>query len=195
MHVLTLIFLYYFLAGDLHIPDGSIDFVRENFPYVKVVVNDRNSGLSITNNKGASFAIGDYLFFFNNDTDAFPDLIRKLVSAIEEDERYGLVYAVQLPYDSSLDEDWYKKRSVGFSACGADIYGYPCPALSIDKIFYPDAAIFIKKEVFFEIGSFDPDFFLYGEDVDISWRVHLLGYKIAYVDEPLFRHDSNCMQT
>jgi len=102
---------------------------------------------------------------------------------------------VQLPYDSSLDEDWYKKRSVGFSACGADIYGYPCPALSRDKIFYPDAAIFIKKEVFFEIGGFDPDFFLYGEDVDISWRVHLLGYKIAYVDEPLFRHDSNCMQT
>lgn len=174
--------------------DGSVNFVRENFAQVKLTVNDKNSGLSITSNNGAKLATGYYLFFFNNDTVAFPDLISNLVEAIEKDPDAVVAYSVQLPYDKSLDDVWIKARERGFSACGADIYGNPCPALTKEKMFYPDAAIFIKRKVFDEIGGFDPDFFLYGEDIDICWRVHLMGYKMVYADNARFRHDSHCTQ-
>jgi GT2 family glycosyltransferase len=174
--------------------DGSVEFVRQNFPQIKISVNAINSGLSVTSNNGASLAKGEYLFFFNNDTVAFPDLVANLVSAIEGNPDAAVAYPAQLPYDSKLDPEWYNSRKKGFSACGADMYGNPCPALSEDKVFYPDAAIFIKRNVFDEIGRFDPAFFLYGEDIDICWRVHLMGYRIVYVDNARFRHDSGCTQ-
>ncbi len=174
--------------------DGSVHFVRDHFPQIKLVANDRNSGLSITSNNGAKVARGEYLFFLNNDTIAFPDLVANLVAAIERDTNAAVAYPVPLPYDSSQDVEWNKLRKQTFAACGVDIYGYPCRALHKEKIFYPDAGIFIKRQVFDEVGGFDPDFFLYGEDIDISWRVHLLGYKIVYVEEALFRHDSSCIQ-
>lgn len=174
--------------------DGSVEFVRQHFPRVKIAVNATNSGLSLTSNNAAKIAKGSYLLFFNNDTVAFPDLLDNLVAAIERDVNAAIAYPVPLPYDSIKDEEWNNARKKGFAACGADIYGNPCPALQENKIFYPDAAIFIKREVFERIGGFDPDFFLYGEDIDICWRVHLTGYKIVYVDGARFRHDSHCTQ-
>lgn len=174
--------------------DGSVGFVGQRFPQVKIVVNADNSGLSVTSNNGARIARGEYLLFFNNDTIAFPDLIANLVEAIESNSYAGVAYPLQLPYDSNQDDEWNKSRPDGFSACGVDIYGNPCPALSEEKMFYPDAAIFIKRKVFDGIGGFDPEFFLYGEDIDICWRVHLLGYKIIYAGNARFRHDSHCAQ-
>jgi len=174
--------------------DGSVDFVRDHFPQIKLVANDRNSGLSITSNNGVQVTQGEYLFFLNNDTIAFPDLVTNLVAAIERDTNAAVAYPVPLPYDSSQDVEWNKSRKQAFAACGVDIYGYPCRALHKEKIFYPDAGIFIKREVFDQVGGFDPDFFLYGEDIDICWRIHLLRYKIVYVEEARFRHDSTCIQ-
>ncbi|MFC1804513.1 glycosyltransferase family 2 protein [Candidatus Omnitrophota bacterium] len=174
--------------------DGSPDFVRANFPETKITVNKKNSGLSVTSNNGARLARGEYLFFFNNDTIAFPDLVANLVRVIEDKPDAAVASPVQLPYDSRLDEEWAKSRAQGFSACGTDIYGNPCPALSEEKMFYPDAAIFIKRKVFEEIGGFDPDLFLFGNDIDICWRVHLLGYKIICADRARFRHDSHSSQ-
>ncbi len=175
--------------------DGSVDAVRRDFPQVKISVNNKNSGLSVTSNNGAMLANGDYLLFYNNDTIAFSDFIEKLVASIEADTLNGVAYPFQLPYRQEDDSEYYRKHGNGFSACGADIFGNPCPALSTEKMFYPDAAIFIKRKVFNVVGGFDPKFFLYGEDVDICWRVHLLGYKIVYAPDAKFRHDSGCSQT
>lgn len=175
--------------------DGSVDLVRRDYPQVKISINEKNSGLSVTSNNGAGLAKGDYLLFYNNDTVSFPDFISSLVTAIEKDTLNGVAYPFQLPYYEEQDLKCPKKHANYFSACGVDIFGNPCPALSMEKMFYPDAAIFIKREIFDAVGGFDPKFFLYGEDVDICWRVHLLGYKIAYVPHAKFRHDSRCSQT
>lgn len=174
--------------------DNSVAFVKEHFPKVKIVVNPRNSGSGVTSNNGASIAGGEYLFFFNNDTVAFRDLIVNLVHAIEKNSSAAVAYPTQLPYNARYDEEWQKAREKGFGAYGVDIYGNPCPARKPEKAFYPDAAIFITREAFEKVGKFDPDFFLYGEDVDLCWRVHLMGYGTVFADEARFRHDSECSQ-
>lgn len=173
--------------------DGSVEFVRENYPSVILAVNEKNSGLSVTSNNGAKKAKGDYLLFYNNDTISFPNFIEEMVRVADSSSEIGVVCPVQLPYrpeDDAKMNDMQKEIGVG-----SDIYGYICLAGDAGHIFYPDAAIFIRSNLFQKIGGFDPDFFLYGEDMDICWRVHLLGYKIAPALEAKFRHDSFCAKT
>lgn len=168
--------------------DGSADFVRNTFPDVKLVVNKKNSGLAITSNRGAEIARGKYLLFYNNDTIALPDFIENMVKVTEGgDGNVAVCCPRQLPYREEDDS-----KALDSMGSGSDIYGYICLTESAGHIFYPDAAIFIKRSVFDEIGGFDPDFFLYGEDMDLCWRVHLAGYKIAPVPSARFRHDSFC---
>jgi GT2 family glycosyltransferase len=170
--------------------DGSVEFVKTHFPKVKITRNSRNSGLSAASNNGAKLAGGSYLLFYNNDTIAFRDFVERMVEAAERDPCVGVCCACQLPYreeeDATVSEE---RKDMGG---GSDIYGYICLARDAGHIFYPDAAIFIRKDLFEQIGGFDPDFFLYGEDMDICWRVHLMGYKIIPVKEAKFRHDSLC---
>lgn len=172
--------------------DKSIDIMKKYFPKVKLAVNPKNAGLSAVSNRGAKLAHGKYLFFYNNDTIAFSRLIEEMINTAESDGDIGVVCPVQLSYNPKLDKkrDEYQK-DIGV---GSDIYGYICSAKDSGHIFYPDAAIFIRKEVFRKIGGFDNDFFLYGEDMDLCWRVHLLGYVIKPSMKAKFRHDSFCGQ-
>jgi len=177
--------------------DGSteddVEYVRKNYPSVILAVNEKNSGLSITSNNGAKKAKGDYLLFYNNDTISFPNFVEEMVKVADSSPEAGVVCPIQLPYRSEDDakmNDLQKEVGVG-----SDIYGYICMAKDAGHIFYSDAAIFIKTDLFQKIGGFDPDFFLYGEDMDICWRVHLLGYKIVPALEAKFRHDSFCAKT
>jgi len=172
--------------------DGSIDFMKDNFPSVKLAVNPRNSGLSVTSNNGAKLARGKYMLFYNNDTISFPSFVEELVKVAEENVSAGIVCPTQLPYLPSDDNKRSKEQKE--LGAGSDIYGYVCLASWSGHIFYPDAAIFMRANVFKEIGGFDPDFFLYGEDMDLCWRVHLLGYTIIPAPRSKFRHDSFCAQ-
>lgn len=170
--------------------DKSVDFVRNNFPSVLIHINKINSGLSVTSNLGAKLAKGKYILFYNNDTISDRNFIKEMVSVAELDKKIGVVCPVQLPYlkkdDKNMTED---QKNIGV---GSDIYGYICTAKDAGAIFYPDAAIFIRKGVFKKTAGFDNDFFLYGEDMDLCWRVHLLKYKIVSCPKAIFRHDSFC---
>lgn len=173
--------------------DGSVDFIRQNYPEVILSINEKNSGLSITSNNGAQKAKGKYLLFYNNDTISFPDFIKEMIKVAEASEKTGIVCPIQLPYKPEDDAKMGEaQKDIGV---GSDIYGYICLAKDAGHIFYPDAAIFIRRDLFDKIGGFDPDFFLYGEDMDICWRVHLLGYKISPAPKAKFRHDSFCAQS
>jgi len=173
--------------------DNSVKFVEKNYPQVKIFVNEENAGLALTSNRGARLTRGEYLLFYNNDTIASPYFIAEMVKKAKKDKKIGVVCPRQLPYrpedDTKRTED---ERGIGV---GSDIYGYICTVRDAHHIFYPDAAIFIRADLFRKIKGFDPNFFLYGEDMDICWRVHLLGYKIVPVPKAKFRHDSACAIT
>lgn len=160
--------------------DRSVEFVRENYPEVKAVDNGENLGLAIASNRGAEYAKGKYLFFYNNDTRAGRQMLKRLVEEMEKDPRLGICGCTTMTYDG---------REVINSGVACDIYGYP---FGDGEPLYVDAAIFIRREVFDEIGGFDPEMFLYGEDRDICWRTLLYGYDVRVVPEAVFFHDSFC---
>lgn len=166
--------------------DDSAEFIRKGYPKVKVLELGANLGLAVASNRGAQVAQGEYLFFLNNDTISDKSLLTELVKAARTDSKIGACACDVFTYDG-------KNRigeSVGLSV---DRFGYPCGYQRPGHpLFYPDAAIFIRKCVFDEIGGFDPKLFLYGEDRDLCWRVWLQGYRIVAVGSAKFLHDSAC---
>ena len=160
--------------------DNSVRFVRMNYPRIKVVDNKANLGLAIASNLGAEQAGGKYLFFYNNDTIAEQGMIEELVTAAESDPGTGIFGCTTMTYDG---------KEVINSGVACDVYGYPYGG---GEPLYVDAAIFIRKSVFDEIGGFDPKLFLYGEDRDICWRAQIYGHGVKVVPTAVFYHDSFC---
>lgn len=160
--------------------DKSTDYIKKNYPEIEVVALGANLGLSIASNKGSELAKGKYLFFYNNDTIADKEMLAELVRAMESNPRAGICGCRTLTYDGSSEIN-----------CGVhmDIFGYP---YGKGRPFYVDAGIFIRKDVFDEIGGFDPKLFLYCEDRDICWRCLLYGYDIIVAKSAKFYHDSFC---
>ena len=138
-----------------------------------------NIGLAAAQNKGARQAKGEYLFFLNNDTLVKEDIFEQLLTLYRRPDVLG---CRMFNYDGTKELD---------SALSVDRFG--CPAGKTGRMFYPDGAIFIRKSIFDEIGGFDEKLFLYGEDRDLLWRVHLAGYTVGYCANAVFFHNSACV--
>lgn len=172
--------------------DNSIKFVELNFPNIKISKLDENSGLSINSNKAREIANGDFLLFFNNDTFMPKDFISNCVEKIKNDNG-DAICVMQYPYNEKDDYQYLNDYHSSDIGTGIDCFGYVCTAKDAGFIFYPDAHIFMKTEVFDNLGGFDPNILLYGEDVDLFWRFHLSNYKLTINNDIYFRHNSSCV--
>ena len=175
--------------------DGSIEFVRENYPEVKIVALDKNYGFAKGNNIGMEEALKNeeikYIALLNNDTEASPHWLGELTQALNNNSdigfcaskilrfynrqiieeaghafcRYGFAYKLGVGEE---DKGQYDNSRMVFSACaGAAIY---------------------RKSMIEEIGLFDEDFFAYFEDLDLDFRAQLRGYKCLYVPMAVVYH-------
>lgn len=171
--------------------DGSAEFIKTNFPQVKIIRSSNNLGSAGGYNLGILKAKGKYVATLNDDIEVDPDWLRPLVNIME---KYPDVVGVDSKY---LD---YYDRSRFDTSAGAgryiDFTGNPIlrGRGKEDKGQYDETArIFtcctvFRREVFNEIGLFDRDFFYGYEDVDLSWRINLRGYRILYVPSSRIYH-------
>ena len=174
--------------------DGSLDLVVRKYgadSRLKVIANRQNLGFAEGCNKGASKAEGEYLIFFNYDTEVEPDAIEKLVAALEENASIGAAQSKLLMISD-------KKRLDG-AGDFTSIVGWPYSRgrFEVDYGQYDSgteifgargAAMIVRKSVFEEVGRFDSDYFMYYEDLDLSWRIRLRGYKILFVPDSVVYH-------
>ena len=170
--------------------DGSADFVRERFPSVRVIALQRNLGFAGGNNAGAATARGRYVAFLNNDTAAQPGWLSALRAGVDEDAGFALttsriVYmhdpaTIDSAGDGVLRWGGAFKRHHGAPAHEAD---------QSEEVFgVCGAACLMPRAVFEELGGFDEDFFASHEDVDLSYRARLRGYRCRYVADAIVRH-------
>lgn len=170
--------------------DGTLEHVRSRFPWVRTVALDRNRGFAGGNNAGAREARGRYLAFLNNDTVADSGWLRALLAGL--DEAAGTVLA------TSRIVYMHDPRIVDSAGDGLTRSGgafkrhHGCDASEVNEsreVFGACGAAFvITKAVFDELGGFDEDFFVSHEDVDLSYRARLRGYRCRYVAEAIVRH-------
>ena len=170
--------------------DGTADFVRQAFPWVKVVALPENLGFAGGNNAGAREARGRLLAFLNNDTVPDSRWLSTLQGGLDEGAGFALA-ASRIVYmhdprvidsagDGMLRWGGAFKRHHG---------GAVEHALESGEVFGAcGAAFLLPKGVFDELGGFDEDFFASHEDVDLSYRARLRGYRCRYVADAVVRH-------
>jgi GT2 family glycosyltransferase len=164
--------------------------VRERFPWVRLVALDRNRGFTGGNNAGAREARGRYVAFLNNDTAADPGWLRALRCGIDADAGF-LLTTSRIVY--MHDPEIIDSAGDGFLRCGGAFkrhHGAPAHAAgeSVEVFGVCGAACLMPKAVFDELGGFDEEFFASHEDVDLSYRARLLGYRCRYVADAIVRH-------
>jgi GT2 family glycosyltransferase len=170
--------------------DGSAEFVRARFPRVRVVELTQNRGFAGGNNVGAQTARGEFIAFLNNDTVAEKGWLRALRSGIDMSTGFALatsriVYmhdprVIDSAGDGLLRWGGAFKRHHGQSV---DLAG-----ATVEVFGVCGAACLMPKSVFDEVGGFDDAFFASHEDVDLSYRARLRGYRCRYVPDAIVRH-------
>jgi GT2 family glycosyltransferase len=170
--------------------DGTADLVRARFPWVRFVALDRNHGFAGGSNAGARAARGAYLAFLNNDTVADPAWLRTLRAGLDEADRVALATSrIVYMHDPEVVDSAGDSMTRWGGAFKRHHGGRASEAMQSREVFGAcGAAFMIPKAVFEEIGGFDEDFFVSHEDVDLSYRARLRGYRARYVAESVVRH-------
>ena len=168
--------------------DGSVAYIRENFPGVRIVQNTNNRGFAGGTNDGIRVAEGSFILTLNNDTKSDPHFIEELVKHMA-DPSVGMCASKMLSYDGTLIDS----TGICISRSGAAWdrgRGSPAECYSVEEeMFGPCAgAALYRRSMLDEIGLFDEDFFLVFEDVDLAYRARLTGWKCIYTPKAIVYH-------
>ena len=172
--------------------DGSKELVKERYPDIRVIELDRNYGFAGGVNRGIKPALNegaDLIALLNNDAVADPDWLKNLVEAAEKHPEAGIITSKIVRTNGLLDStgDFYSS------------WGFPFPRGrdeedrgqydSQTEIFGASGgASLYRAEMLRQIGLFDEEFFAYYEDVDISFRAQLAGWKVRYEPGAVVHH-------
>lgn len=177
--------------------DGSKEWIRSNYPDVKIASFDRNYGYCGGNNRAVPFATKEILLFLNNDV----EVDKNWLYAINEGFIEPNVAAVQPKMKAFLNKDHFEYA--GAAGGFIDKFGYPfCRGRlfdtvepdhgqyddTIDLFWASGAALAIRKDIFIDTGGFDEDFEFHMEEIDLCWRLQNEGYRIKYAPDSTVYH-------
>jgi len=165
--------------------DGSTDYVREQYPAVRIVSLPTNKGYAGGNNAGIQVAAGKYIALLNNDTKADPDWLANLLKAAEESPPSTGMWASKiLSYDRPDVIDnvglllYPDGLGRGKGRLERDEGQHESPG---EALFPSGCAGLYRRAMLDEIGLFDDEFFAYADDVDLGLRARLAGWSCSYV--------------
>jgi GT2 family glycosyltransferase len=192
------------LVIDNNSSDGSKDFFAGKFPEVHFIWHDENIGFAKANNLALQECSGEYVLFLNPDTILPEDCLEKCTSFLEAQTTQSALGVRMIDGSGNFLRE--SKR------------GFPSPSTSLFKLaglakLFPHSKIFaryylgnldehknqeidvlagafmmIPKKILDEVGSFDESFFMYGEDIDLSYRIQKAGYKNYYFADSTIIH-------
>ena len=198
--------------------DNSTEILKQKFNHrIKLIESDTNLGFGKANNLGVGFAQGEYVFLLNSDTVLVNNAIKILYDYISQNKEIGVVggnlYSVDMKENSSFslvfdDIETLKHKSrwvniikeIAFRVYRQKFYNeeqkrnfaykntfnHTDSPLEVAYIFGTD--MMLSKALYNEMHGFDPDFFMYAEEEELSWRIHKAGYKSVNVPQAKIIH-------
>ncbi|ODS39742.1 MAG: glycosyl transferase [Candidatus Altiarchaeales archaeon WOR_SM1_79] len=168
--------------------DGSVDFVKENFPSVRIFRNSENLGFAEGTNIGIQKSEGDLIALFNQDAIANKNWLANLVEVIESSEDIAAV-AGKVYYWG----DKYGKNAVFCTWSKVDPYtavpyNFTGNETKNAVDYLTGCAMLVKKKTIDEIGLLDTGYFLYFDETDWCARMIRAGYKLIYVPDAIVWH-------
>ncbi|MEL6772721.1 MAG: glycosyltransferase family 2 protein [Bacteroidota bacterium] len=191
------------IVVDNNSPDQSAERLQEafpeaEFPHVIVVANTHNPGFAAANNQGAALATGRILFFLNPDTIVLDDAVARLVEYIDAHPKAGAVGPYVLNTDQtdqpSLQRfptfgyllDFY--LPVGSLFSGASRRLDYVPPQSEPAEIIKGCALAVKATTFQEVKGWDESYFMYSEESELCWALHIAGYTNYFLREARIVH-------
>ena len=177
--------------------DNSVDFVKTQFPEVKVIENKTNGGYAKGYNDALQFVDEDIFCLLNSDIEVTKNWLQPILDTFKTESDTAIIQPKILDY-----KDKTKFEYAGAAGGFIDKYGYPyCRGrifntIESDTNQYPNsnifwasgACFFIRKQVFNQLNGFDESFFAHQEEIDLCWRAFNLNYKTKYVSESTVFH-------
>jgi len=176
--------------------DGSQSMVKRKFPSVYLIENHKNFGFSKANNQALRMAKGRYVFILNPDTLIQEDTLVALKNFLDNHSEAGAVGcklinpdgSFQINSRRSMPTPWVAfTRIIGLSRMfpKSRIFGrynltYRSPDVESEIDVLSGSLMFIRRDVLDKVGHFDENFFMYGEDIDLCYRIKQEGWKIFY---------------
>jgi len=176
--------------------DGSVEFIREKFPQITLIVNQTNLGFSKANNAALKIAKGKFILLINPDTIVSEDTITKMIEFLNEHPDAGLAGCKILNPDGSLQlacrrsfpgpwTSFCKVTGLSTLFPKSKLFAkYNLTYLDENSTYEVDAIsgsfMMMKREAYEKVGGFDEQFFMYGEDLDLCYRIQKNGYKVYY---------------
>ncbi len=184
--------------------DGSIEYLKKKFTKVKFIVNEKNEGFAKANNTALKQCRSEFILFLNPDTIIPENILENCISFFQQHENAGAVGVKMIDGSGKFLPE--SKRSFPsplisfFKLCGlADLFpksalfnryalGY-LPQNEINEVdVLCGAFIMAKRNVLKNISGFDEAFFMYGEDIDLCYRIQQQGFKIFYLGTETIIH-------
>ena len=168
--------------------DGSVDFLKQNFPEVNVIVNEFNGGYATGYNLALKQIEAEYYVLLNSDIEVTDNWIMPIIDLMDSDSNIAACQPKILSFEAR-DKFEYAGGAGGF----IDAYGYPfCrgrlfQSLETDSGQYDDtkevfwasgACMFVRADLYHKYGGLDDDFFAHMEEIDLCWRLKNYGHKI-----------------
>jgi GT2 family glycosyltransferase len=171
--------------------DGSVDYVRAHFPGVRIVALSRNRGFAGGNNAGFQHARGDWIALLNNDTVADPRWLEALLEGRQTEPAVGALASkilfkedpstinsvgLNLYRDGRGGDRGFRQRDQGQFDASVEVFGAS------------GAGMLLRRALLDDVGGFDERFFMYYEDLDLSWRARLRGWSIRSAPAAIVQH-------
>ncbi len=178
--------------------DDSVAFVTTTFPEVKIIQNKVNGGYAKGYNDALSKIDADVFCLLNSDVEVTKDWLVPILTTFKSRKEVAAIQPKILDYKKKTHFEYAGAAGgyidkLGFPYCRGRIFD----TLEEDHGQYDDtttifwasgACIFIRKQVFEEVGKLDEDFFAHQEEIDLCWRVHSNDYTILYESSSTIYH-------
>jgi len=186
--------------------DNTIDLVRDEFPFVKLVANPDNKGFAEANNQVIDQTATDYVLLLNPDTRSSTEALEKALEIIEADPKIGLLGVRLCNDDGSLQTTCFHFPTVWKNA--VDSIGLEkllskkrTEELFAGEYFAHDRArrvdwvkgafMLVRREAIRKAGALPEDYFMFAEDLDFCWQVSRAGFEIWFSPAASIEHKSN----
>ncbi len=162
--------------------DRSAEIIREKFPEVRLIANETNRGFGTANNQALRECMGRHVVFLNPDTTVEPESLFTMAAFMDEHPKVGLAGPKVLNPDGTR-QDSVSYRYPGHRRGAADLGSLPGSIACVLGACQIASASLLR-----ELGGFDEDFFLYGEDQDLCLRIRKRGFEIGFIDDAVILH-------
>ena len=169
---------------------SDVKQIKQAVPHARVIESKKNLGFAGGCNLGVEKATGEFVAFINNDARPDRAFLSAAIPELESNLDVGAVATKVL--------DW-EGKTIDFVAAGMSWYGQAFklgvgeapgegPESRRDILFGTGSSLILRKDVFEKVGGFDDDYFMFFEDVDLGWRLWVLGYRVRYVPQSISYH-------